>query len=166
MTSCNSEEEFESTWQKMMNEYKLHDHVWLSNMYKIRHKWSTAFSKDVFSADIKSSKRSESTNSALGEIVGKTTSLAQFLLSFEKMVDHPSNTMSLNASIAKSALYRPQMASTVMPLVWPQIPQSLHEMQPVRPPPIRPPISNGSQFMNASQLVETVQMTQLSQVHK
>ncbi|KAJ1426123.1 FAR1-related protein [Sesbania bispinosa] len=81
-------------------------------------------------------------------------------------VDHPSNTMSLNASIAKSALYRPQMASTVMPLVWPQIPQSLHRMQPVRPPPIRPPISNGSQFMNASQLVETVQMTQLSQVQK
>ncbi|KAJ1408709.1 Zinc finger, PMZ-type [Sesbania bispinosa] len=81
-------------------------------------------------------------------------------------VDHPSNTMSLNASIAQSALYRPQMASTVMPLVWPQIPQSLHGMQPVRPPPIRPPISNGSQFMNASQLVETVQMPQLSQVQK
>ncbi|KAJ1376200.1 Zinc finger, PMZ-type [Sesbania bispinosa] len=372
MTSCNSEEEFESTWQKMMNEYKLHDHVWLSNMYKIRHKWSTAFSKDVFSADIKSSQRSESTNSALGEIVGGSTSIEidgydnvsnhevilnhmpqkkhivsfdssttmincschkfdsmgilcshalriynikgvlripnQYFLKrwsknarskiyehmngalkevstsnlnsmtnddnasllyrnaiinkvhlnpnaatndrcfnqneenhhsqmqnpplaktkgmsstckkghFEKrkrtatkvkknkekqkegefsdtyqrmedqsnvqtwmdetfnvtyasleeplQVDHPSNTMSLNASIAKSALYRPQMASTVMPLVWPQIPQSLHGMQPVRPPPIRPPISNGSQFMNASQLVETVQMTQLRQVQK
>ncbi|KAJ1382214.1 HAMP domain-containing protein [Sesbania bispinosa] len=81
-------------------------------------------------------------------------------------VDHPSNTMSLNASIAQSELYRLQMALTVMPLVWPQIPQSVHGMQPVRPPPIRPPLSNGSQFMNASQQVETVQMTQSSQVQK
>ncbi|KAJ1389332.1 FAR1-related protein [Sesbania bispinosa] len=53
-------------------------------------------------------------------------------------IDHPSNTMSLNASIAQSELYRPQMASTVMPLVWPQIPQSVHIMQLVRPPPNRP----------------------------
>jgi len=69
-----------------MNEYKLHDHVWLNNMYKIRHKWSTAFSKDVFSADIKSSQRSESTNHVLVEISGKTTTLTQFFMAFEKMV--------------------------------------------------------------------------------
>jgi hypothetical protein len=87
MSGCDSKEEFESTWSDMINEYKLQNHSWLSGMYKIRHKWSTAYSKDVFSADIKSSKRSESTNSVLGEISGKTTNLSQFLLVFEKMVN-------------------------------------------------------------------------------
>ncbi|KAJ1420945.1 Zinc finger, PMZ-type [Sesbania bispinosa] len=40
----------------------------------------------MVNAGIKSSQRSESTNSVLGEIAGKTTSLTQFLVAFEKMV--------------------------------------------------------------------------------
>lgn len=62
-----------------MNEYKVHDHKWLSNMYKIRHKWSAAYSKDVFSIDIMSPQRSESINSAQGETVGKTNGLNNFI---------------------------------------------------------------------------------------
>jgi transposase-like protein len=86
MQGCDSEEEFQSTWDDMINDYKLHDHKWLNDMYKIRHKWSTAYSKFVFSAGIKSSQRSESTNSVLGDIAGKTTSLTQFVVAFENMV--------------------------------------------------------------------------------
>ncbi|CAI8608381.1 unnamed protein product [Vicia faba] len=86
MEGCDSEEEFQRTWDEMMNVYKLQDHQWLSNMYEIRHKWSIAYSKCVFSAGIKSCQRIESTNSVLGEIVGKTTTLAQFLVAFEKML--------------------------------------------------------------------------------
>lgn len=86
MTGCDSEEEFQSIWDEMMNEYKLHDHQWLSNMYKIRHKWSVAYCKDAFSAGIESSQRSESTNNVLGKIAGKATSLPHFLLGFENMV--------------------------------------------------------------------------------
>ncbi|PNX78819.1 protein FAR1-related sequence 5-like [Trifolium pratense] len=86
MTGCDSEEEFQNTWDGMLKEFDLHDHPWLSNMYKIRHKWSTAYSNNVFSAGIKSSQRSESTNSVLGNIAGKTTSLTDFLVAFEKMV--------------------------------------------------------------------------------
>ena len=86
MTGCDSKEEFQSTWDEMMNVFKLQDHKWLKSMYKIRQKWSTAFTNDVFSAGIKSSQRSESTNSVLGDIAGKTTSLTHFLVAFEKMV--------------------------------------------------------------------------------
>jgi len=71
MTSCDSEEEFQTTWVEMMNTYQLHGHKWLRSMYAIRSKWSTAYSNHVFSAGIKSSQRSESTNSALGDIAGK-----------------------------------------------------------------------------------------------
>ncbi|CAL0316337.1 unnamed protein product [Lupinus luteus] len=83
MSGCDSEEEFESTWNEMMSKHN--GHKWLEDMYKIRHKWSTAYSKKIFSAGIKSSQRSESTNSVLSEIAGKTTSLTQFFNTFEKM---------------------------------------------------------------------------------
>ena len=84
MSGCDSKEEFESTWSYMINEYKLQNHKWLKSMYKIRHKWSTTYSKDVFSADIKSSQRSESTNSVpwMGLLIFSITwtTLLMFLL--------------------------------------------------------------------------------------
>ncbi|TKY50506.1 hypothetical protein E2542_SST27970 [Spatholobus suberectus] len=67
-------------------------------------------------------------------------------------VDHPSNIMSLNTSTTQSEWYRPQMISTVMPLVWPQIPQAALRMPPIRPSPIRPPMRIESQVLNASQI--------------
>jgi len=87
MSGCDSKEEFEITWSYMINEYKIKNHSWLKSMYKIRYKWGTAYSKDVFSADMKSSQRSESTNSVLSAIAGKATSLSHFLLAFENMVN-------------------------------------------------------------------------------
>jgi len=86
MEGCDSEEEFQRTWDEMMNVYKLQDHQWLINMYEIRHKWSTAYSKHVFSAGIKSCQRIESTNNVLDEIREKTITLTQFLVAFEKML--------------------------------------------------------------------------------
>ncbi|XP_028783199.1 protein FAR1-RELATED SEQUENCE 5-like [Neltuma alba] len=87
MRMCDSEEEFEITWDEMIRKFELNDHKWLNRMYTIRHKWSTAFGKDMFSANIKSSQRSESTNSVLGEISTKKTSLTEFFLAFKKMVE-------------------------------------------------------------------------------
>lgn len=86
MEGCDSEEEFQRTWDEMMNVYTLQDHQWLISMYEIRHKWSTAYSKNVFSAGIKSCQRIESTNNVLDEIREKTTNLTQFLVAFEKML--------------------------------------------------------------------------------
>ncbi|KAL4282845.1 hypothetical protein GQ457_16G015180 [Hibiscus cannabinus] len=68
---CESEIEFEETWTKMMNDYKLHDHRWLNGLYKCREKWSTAFSIDIFSSQIKSSQRAEVTNNVLHGISKK-----------------------------------------------------------------------------------------------
>ena len=45
---CDSELEFQNTWDKMMHKFNLENHHWLNMMYKIRHKWSTAFTSDSF----------------------------------------------------------------------------------------------------------------------
>ncbi|KAG8376005.1 hypothetical protein BUALT_Bualt09G0018000 [Buddleja alternifolia] len=86
MKYCESEMEFEETWDEMMNKFKLHHHTWLNQMYKIRKKWSTAFSRDKFNCGLKSTSRSESANNALKEMCTRSTSLYDFVIGFEEVV--------------------------------------------------------------------------------
>ncbi|KAG8387804.1 hypothetical protein BUALT_Bualt02G0059200 [Buddleja alternifolia] len=85
MTYCESEEEFESVWKNMIDEYNLIDHKWLNGMYKLRHKWATAFSNHKFSAGLLATSRSESTNSVLKKVGDKTITLYQFVQNYEKV---------------------------------------------------------------------------------
>ena len=64
----------------MMHKFNLEDHHQLNMMYKIRHKWSTAFTKDSFTAEFKASLRSKSTNHVLNNIVDTTISLTNFVI--------------------------------------------------------------------------------------
>ncbi|KAG8378659.1 hypothetical protein BUALT_Bualt07G0008300 [Buddleja alternifolia] len=68
----------------MIHKYNAQDHSWLSNLYKIREKWSPAFNSDFFHGGVRSTSRSESTNHALNDISTKTISLFEFVLRFEK----------------------------------------------------------------------------------
>ncbi|KAL4313259.1 hypothetical protein GQ457_01G027040 [Hibiscus cannabinus] len=86
MQGCESELEFEETWAKMINDHNLQDHSWLEGLYKCRKKWSTAFSVDIFSSQIKSSQRAEVTNNVLHGISKATTSLTEFIFEFENLV--------------------------------------------------------------------------------
>ncbi|KAK6115393.1 hypothetical protein DH2020_007662 [Rehmannia glutinosa] len=85
MNYCESEEEFEVTWKILMDEYNLGDHKWLNGMYKLRHKWATAFSNHKFSAGLLATSRSESTNAVLKKAGNKTISLYDFVLNYEKV---------------------------------------------------------------------------------
>ncbi|KAG8369589.1 hypothetical protein BUALT_Bualt14G0029400 [Buddleja alternifolia] len=85
MNHCDSEEEFEATWRKMIHEYNLSGHKWLNGMYKLRQKWATAFSKHRFSAGLLATSRSEGTNSVLKKAGDRTISLYDFVLSYEKI---------------------------------------------------------------------------------
>ena len=87
LQGCETEVEFQETWDKMMERFTgLVNYKWLTKLYDIRHKWCMALSKDVFSGDIKSFQKSESTNNVLNGIANKTTSLTEFVLSFEDLV--------------------------------------------------------------------------------
>ncbi|XP_012853618.1 PREDICTED: protein FAR1-RELATED SEQUENCE 5-like [Erythranthe guttata] len=85
MEFCESEEEFENIWSKMIADNNLYDHSWLNNMYKLRNKWSTAFSKHRFSGGLKATSRSESTNSSLKFDGKRTDTLFDCVLRFEKI---------------------------------------------------------------------------------
>ncbi|KAK4434956.1 protein FAR1-RELATED SEQUENCE 5, partial [Sesamum alatum] len=81
---CETKEEFEKTWEEMVNKFNAQNHRWLNNLYKIRGKWSPAFNSDFFHGGVRSTSRSESTNHALNEISTKTISLYEFVLKYEK----------------------------------------------------------------------------------
>ncbi|XP_075475813.1 protein FAR1-RELATED SEQUENCE 5-like [Primulina tabacum] len=84
MTHCESEEEFESTWNIMIDEYNLSGHKWLNGMYTLRYKWATAFSNHKFSAGLLATSRSEVTNAALKRSSNSAISLYDFVVNYEK----------------------------------------------------------------------------------
>ncbi|KAK3429729.1 hypothetical protein EUGRSUZ_E01219, partial [Eucalyptus grandis] len=88
MYKCKSEDEFESTWRKMQEEWDTENNSWLQRLYDLRHKWSSAFGRDIFSCGIKSSQRSESTNNVFQQFSKKTSTLIQFVHYYEEQLKH------------------------------------------------------------------------------
>jgi hypothetical protein len=86
LMGCETEEEFEQTWAKMIADYNLHGHKWLERLYNIRDRWCTGLSNETFSVGFKIISRSESTNSVLNGIGSRTCSLTKFVLEFEQKI--------------------------------------------------------------------------------
>ncbi|XP_074302036.1 protein FAR1-RELATED SEQUENCE 5-like [Silene latifolia] len=84
---CNSEMEFETYWAKMIADYNLTGHKWLSDLYDLRQKWCPAFSLDIFSAAVRSTQRSESTNSVFRKISCKTMTLSRIVYHIQKVAE-------------------------------------------------------------------------------
>ncbi|XP_020597382.1 protein FAR1-RELATED SEQUENCE 1-like [Phalaenopsis equestris] len=85
MARCNSEE-FEETWHTMIVLGNLYENTWLISLYNIRHKWSTAFNKEIFGMGIPSTQRSESTNNICHNASKPTSTLTESFLSLEKVM--------------------------------------------------------------------------------
>ncbi|KAL0927741.1 hypothetical protein M5K25_001947 [Dendrobium thyrsiflorum] len=86
MSKCDSEVEFERSWNEMILEGNLQTHEWLGDLYKIRSKWSTAFNKEYFSMGILSTQRSECTNNVCHGISKPTSSITECFLGLEKII--------------------------------------------------------------------------------
>ncbi|XP_073152029.1 protein FAR1-RELATED SEQUENCE 5-like [Henckelia pumila] len=89
--------------------YKLENHPWFNRLYGLKEKWCTALSKDLFSAGILSSQRSESSNHAIGFSAKKNTSLTDFFGIFKEMLKNWRNKeqkdeFQCSRSIPESAL--------------------------------------------------------------
>ncbi|KAL0367697.1 UNVERIFIED_CONTAM: protein FAR1-RELATED SEQUENCE 3 [Sesamum radiatum] len=84
MKHCDSEEEFEEAWKDMIDEFNLSGQNWLNGMYKLRHKWATAFSNHKFSAGLLTTCRSKGTSFVLEKVGNRSISLFNFVLDYEK----------------------------------------------------------------------------------
>ncbi|KAL2897803.1 Protein FAR1-RELATED SEQUENCE 5, partial [Bienertia sinuspersici] len=86
LMGCDNEEEFEELWTEMMEKYGHQKPEWFNQVYEERHKWCTALNRDIFSAGILSSQRSEVTNKAISFNAKATTNLFEFYQIFERTV--------------------------------------------------------------------------------
>ncbi|XP_057783728.1 protein FAR1-RELATED SEQUENCE 5-like [Salvia miltiorrhiza] len=85
MNGCENVEEFESNWATMIDEFNLLENRWFSGMYKLRKRWSSAFTRDKFTGGLHATSRSEATNRVLKELSSSTSSVHEFVLGFERM---------------------------------------------------------------------------------
>ncbi|KAF8016194.1 hypothetical protein BT93_H1645 [Corymbia citriodora subsp. variegata] len=88
MYRCRSNDEFEFIWREMEKEWGTENNSWLRKLYGIRHKWSLAFGRDIFTCGILSSQKSESTNNVFQNIARKTSTLIEFVHYYEEQVKH------------------------------------------------------------------------------
>nr|CAD1843587.1 unnamed protein product [Ananas comosus var. bracteatus] len=72
LDGCLDEIKFQSTWENMIKTFNLEENEWLNRLHETRANWCTAFGIDLFSAKMKSTQRSESTNSIFHQLLGTT----------------------------------------------------------------------------------------------
>jgi hypothetical protein len=72
-------DEFEESWQRLLEMHNLQQNEWLQWLYDERYHWVPAYVKNTFWAGMSTTQRSESTNAFFDGYVGPKTTLKQFV---------------------------------------------------------------------------------------
>ncbi|KAK9199454.1 hypothetical protein WN944_014645 [Citrus x changshan-huyou] len=76
--------EFDKRWFALVDEFKLHEHGWVKQMYAKRHKWAEAFLKGTFFAGMRSTQRCESIHCYLNRFLQYRLKLYEFVLQIDR----------------------------------------------------------------------------------
>ncbi|GKB32841.1 FAR1-related sequence 5-like protein [Tanacetum coccineum] len=86
-------EEFEDRWNKLMEEFNLVNHKWLSKMYRLRSSWVPAFFVDSpLCGLMRTTSRSESENSFFSYFTSSGSTLVKFMLCYESAMERQRHT--------------------------------------------------------------------------
>lgn len=80
-------DEFELTWKSTIEACGELENKWLNNLYGLREKWCPIFSHAFVSANIKSTRRSESMNIVFQRMFCKTFTLTKFVKQYGDNVE-------------------------------------------------------------------------------
>lgn len=80
--------EFEEQWARLIEDFKLQNHKWLTKLYDMRSTWIPAYFKEMDLCGLmRTTSRSESENSFFGNFLEKMTTLVNFMLCFETSME-------------------------------------------------------------------------------
>ena len=82
-----SVEEFENRWSSLLEEFNLHSNSWLHHMYSIREMWIPVYTRGIFSANMRTTGRSESINAFFDGFVSHRSNLMDFVTVYEKAIE-------------------------------------------------------------------------------
>ncbi|KAK8921873.1 Protein FAR1-RELATED SEQUENCE 7 [Platanthera zijinensis] len=86
MSKCDTDAEFDVQWTAMISRGNLEENRWLCDLCKIKHKWSTAYNKEIIDLGILSTQRSESANNGLHGCSKATSSLVECYHGVDKLI--------------------------------------------------------------------------------
>ncbi|XP_016652765.1 PREDICTED: protein FAR1-RELATED SEQUENCE 5-like [Prunus mume] len=81
------EDDFINAWNNMLEKYNLKDNDWLRRLFNIKEQWALVYGRQTFCADITTTQRSESMNSALKKYVSYKYDLLRFFQHFQRLVE-------------------------------------------------------------------------------
>lgn len=85
MNWAETEDDFENIWAEMMSKYVPATNTWLPEMYTLRHRWSSVFSRNIFTAGMVATSRSEGTNKVLKAMIKSSSTLHDLAQAYEKV---------------------------------------------------------------------------------
>ncbi|XP_024974745.1 protein FAR1-RELATED SEQUENCE 5-like [Cynara cardunculus var. scolymus] len=95
--------EFERRWHEMIDQYNLGGDLWFTDLYDIRHSWITAFYKDTsMSGLIKTTSRSESSNSYINIYESFWFDLVQFLNNYDVAIEKQRYKQSMHETVTRT----------------------------------------------------------------
>ncbi|XP_063949963.1 protein FAR1-RELATED SEQUENCE 5-like [Daucus carota subsp. sativus] len=79
--------QFKDWWEELVEKYDLMNHSWLQDMFSVRHKWVSVYTKLHFTTGMTTSSKSESMNSFFDEFVNASTGLKEFIENSSKALE-------------------------------------------------------------------------------
>jgi zinc finger SWIM domain-containing protein 3 len=86
-----SEDEFEADWHSVVAMHKLENNLWLTTLYKNRHRWAQAFFRGHFFGGMCSTQRCEGIHSKFKKEIGRFTRLYEVVPRMDKTISRMRN---------------------------------------------------------------------------
>ncbi|XP_055959807.1 protein FAR1-RELATED SEQUENCE 5-like [Mercurialis annua] len=80
------EDKWLQAWDNMLNKYMLTDNKWCSGIFEVRKKWAMVYGRHMFTADMKSTRRSESMNSVLKKYLDAKNNFMHFFDNYSRLL--------------------------------------------------------------------------------
>jgi zinc finger SWIM domain-containing protein 3 len=87
MFDLDDAKEFETEWEKMLENYELRSNVWLTEVYEERERWALPFCHEIFFGNIKSSLRKENISGMVKKYSDLDLDFMEFIRNFERIVE-------------------------------------------------------------------------------
>ncbi|XP_024969632.1 protein FAR1-RELATED SEQUENCE 5-like [Cynara cardunculus var. scolymus] len=95
--------EFETRWHEMIHQFNLGGDTWFTKMYEIRHSWIPAYYKDTpMSGLMKTTSRSESSNSYINIYESYWFDLVQFLNNYDVAIEKQRYKQSIHENVTRT----------------------------------------------------------------
>ncbi|KAK2641396.1 hypothetical protein Ddye_023159 [Dipteronia dyeriana] len=87
MNEIEEQNEFLMAWNKILDDYDMHENSWMKSIFSTREKWAYAYVRHEWSAGMNTTQLSESFNASLKDYLKLDLNIAQFFIPFERVVN-------------------------------------------------------------------------------